>query len=361
VIAAGLSQRRLLSQRLLAPKSKNPSDVVQWLAAVQAQDYAGAKWGLGMRLPGSTDADVERAFAAGEIVRTHVLRPTWHFVAPADIRWLLTLTAPRVHAANAHMYRRLALDALTFRHSHGALVKALQGGQHLTRDELRAVLERRGIATDLERMAYLLMHEELEGVICSGPRRGKQFTYALLDERVPAAKPLGRDAALEELARRFFASRGPATVHDFAKWSGLTVAAAREGLEAASRTLESEVIDTSTYWFGDSQARVRRRSPSAHLMSIYDEYISGYRDRSGIITAAHAARLRRMGNAGIYIVVVNGAIVGHWARTFAQGSVTIAISLYERLGRAEHRALRASAEEFGAFVQMPVHVEAKNG
>ena len=360
--AAGLIQRRLLSQQLVDPQSRDPRDVVQWLGAVQAQDYAGAKWALGMRLPGSTDAEVETAFARGDILRTHLLRPTWHFVTPADIRWLLKLTAPRVHAANGHIYRKLVLDAATFRRSNTALARALEGGRHLTRDELRTVLERRRIATDLERMAYLLMHAELEGLICSGPRRGKQFTYALLDERARRVKPLTRDDSLAELARRFFVSRGPATVHDFAKWSGLTVAAARDGLEAASRALEREAIASTTYWFAPSKRRFpSSRSATAHLLSIYDEYISGYRDRSGIITAANAARLRRMGNAGIYIVVVNGVVVGHWARTFAKDRVTVRIQLYEKLGRAEQRAVEASTEAFGAFVQMPVELEEVTG
>jgi len=359
LIPSGIIHRRLISQRLVrgGAKSKDPNGVVTWLAAVQAQDYAGAKWGLRMRLPGSTDDDVERAFARGAILRTHVLRPTWHFVAPADIRWLLTLTAPRVHVANGHMYRRLALDAATFRRSSAALAKALEGGRHLTRDELRAVLERRGIVTALERMAYLLMHAELDGLICSGPRRGKQFTYALLDERAPSAKPLSRDEALAELARRFFVSRGPATVHDLAKWSGLTIADARAGLEAA-HGLEREVAGDTTYWFARAAKRsVGSRSPTAHLLSIYDEYISGYRDRTGIISAANAARLRRMGNAGIYIVVVNGVVVGHWARTVGKERATVRIQLYERLGRAERRALEASAEAFGAFLHMPVELE----
>jgi hypothetical protein len=321
---------------------------------MQAQDYAGAKWAIGMRLPGSTDADVEAAFARGAILRTHVLRPTWHFVAPADIRWLLALTGPRVHQANGHMYRKLALDRATFRRSNAALVRALRGGQHLTRDELRAVLEKRGIATDLERMAYLLMHEELEGVICSGPRRGKQFTYALLDERAPSTRSVTRDEALAELARRFFTSRGPATVHDFAKWSGLTVAEARQGLEAAKPRLDDEILDGKTYWFAPSRKTAAGRSTTAHLLSIYDEYISGYRDRSGIITAAHAARLRGMGNAGIYIVIVDGMVVGHWTRTFGKGAVSVGITPYRRLAPPERRAIAAAVAAYGAFVGKPV-------
>jgi len=335
---------------------------VTWLAAVQAQDYAGAKWALGMRVPGSTDADVEEAFTGGAILRTHILRPTWHFITPADIRWLLALTAPRVHAANARIYRKYGLDTTIFRRSNALLEQALQGGRYLTRDELRAIFERRRIPTDEIRMVYLLMWAELEGLICSGPRRGKQFTYALLDERVPATKALARDAALAELARRFFTSRGPAMIHDFAKWAGLTLADGRRGVEAAGRALAEEAVDGTRYWFAPSTGRTPGdKKPTAHLISIFDEYISGYRDRSAIMSAARASRLYRLGPAGIYIVVVNGVVVGHWARRFGKGTVRVRIQLYERLGQAERRAVKASAEAFGAFMQMPVELEEVTG
>src|SRR5262249_52761007 len=150
------------------------------------QDYAGAKWALGMRLRRATDNDIEHAYADGSILRTHLLRPTWHFVTPHDIRWMLALTAPRVHAVNAYMYRKLDLDGAIFKRSNAALAKALRGGHTRTRDELRRVLQRAGIAVDAElRMSYLMMRAELDGIVCSGPRRGKQFTYTLLDERAP--------------------------------------------------------------------------------------------------------------------------------------------------------------------------------
>src|SRR6185436_7837388 len=176
--------------------------------------------------------------------RTHVLRPTWHFVTPADIHCLLALTAPRVHALNAPYYRKLELDHDLFQRSTTALTHALQGGKHLTRDEVRGVLAQAGIATAGElRMSYILMRAELDGVVCSGARHGKQFTYALLSERAPQVRHLEREHALAELAGRFFLSRGPATVQDFARWSGLTVADARTGLEAVKSQLQHEQVD----------------------------------------------------------------------------------------------------------------------
>lgn len=215
-----IPRQRLRNQGIAGATFKKPGDVVEWLAAVQAQDYAGAKWALGLRLQDATDDDVEQAFAEGAILRTHLLRPTWHFVTPADIRWMLALTAPRAHAVNADMSRKLELDNALFKRSNAALARALHGGRQLTRDELRGVLQKAGIATDGGlRLGYLLMRAELDGMVCSGARRGKQFTYALLDERAPHAKTLGREEALAELAQRYFVSRGPATVQDFAKRS----------------------------------------------------------------------------------------------------------------------------------------------
>ena len=348
---AEIAHRRLRNQRLTRPMRGGAGDAVGWLGGVQAQDYAGAKWALGSRLRGVTDDGVERAFDEGAILRTHVLRPTWHFVTPADIRWMLALTASRVHAVNGHRYRQLELDDATFRRSHEELSKALQGGQHLTRDELREVLRRAGIATDREqRMAYLMMRAELDGIVCSGPRRGKKFTYALLEERAPHARSLARDEALAELARRYFRSRGPATVHDFAKWSGLTLADARRGLEAARTGLRHVVADRRTFWHPPTRGPKTGRPHTAHLLSIYDEYVSGYKDRSAMVDRRHAARLSGMGNALTYIVVVDGRIVGTWRRRLEKTDVVIQADVFTRLTRPQKEGVAAAAERYGAFL-----------
>ena len=222
--AFDIAKQRLGNQGLIQSAFDNPVDVVSWLGAVQSQDYFGAKWALGLRIPNAIDDSIEKAFQNGSFLRTHLMRPTWHFVTPADIRWLLKLTAPRVHATNAFMYRKTELDQKVFKRSNAVIEKALQGSKQLTRDELRDVFTKAGIKTEGEqRMAYLLMQAELDGVICSGPRKGKQFTYMLLEERVPLVRELTREEALIELTKRYFTSRGPASVQDYAKWSGLTI------------------------------------------------------------------------------------------------------------------------------------------
>jgi hypothetical protein len=353
--SADILQQRLANQGISTTQFKQAHEAVNWLAAVQAQDYYGAKWSLGLRLQGAKDDDIERAFNAGQILRTHILRPTWHFVPPADIRWMLALTAPRVHQRNAHMYRKAELDNAAFKRSHAALVNALLGGGQLTRDELRAVFERAGLNPGGEnRMNYLLMQAELEGLICSGLRRGKQFTYTLLDERAPDGKTLDRHDALVELTRRFFVSRGPATAHDFAKWSGLTIADSRLGLEAVQDGLEWHNLDGKTYWFQPDEGSPEEVYPQAYLLSIYDEYISSYKGLDLVASPEHASRLVELGNALSYIAIIDGRLAGNWKREFRKEAVLITINLFRGLSEAEEQAMTAAAYQYGEFYGLPV-------
>ena len=303
-----------------------------------------------MRTRGATDASIERAFAEGSILRTHVLRPTWHFVTPADIRWMLELTAPRVKAAMAYYDRKLELDDALFRRSNAAIVRALHDGKHLTRAEIAEVLRhaRVGVASS-QRLGHLLLRPELDGLICSGPRRGKQFTYALLDERAPPAPAMGRDDALLELTKRYFATRGPASAHDFAWWSGLTVADAKRGAEMAG--LEREVIDDRTYWWDASVPVGRSRASTAFLLPNYDEYFIGFKDRSAI-----GQRLALKDRASVsdalfaHVVVVNGQLVGGWKRTLTNDSVAIELRMLARLTPAERRAVATAARRYATFL-----------
>ena len=287
-----IAHQKLLNQHIAVQTFQKPDDVVRWLGAVQAQDYVAAKWAVAQRTKGIVDSAVDQAFNKGDILRTHVMRPTWHFVAPEDIRWLLALTAPRVHAANAYQYRRLELDKTIFKRRNAALTKALRGGQQLTRVELASVLQQAGIeANDLLRLTYLILSAELDEVICSGARHGKQFTYALLDERVSAAKSLSRAEALAELTRRYFTGHGPASEEDFVWWSGMTRADVRSGIEMVKPQLEHDVVNGQTYWFAASMTTAKVSRQAAYLLPNYDEYIVGYTDRSAIFNSSHADKL----------------------------------------------------------------------
>lgn len=351
--SSDIARLRLASQRLSAKPFRSAQDVVDYLVAVQAQDFAGAKWSLGARMRTATDRLVEKAFARGAFLRTHLLRPTWHFVTPADIRWLLDLTAPRVLALSAPYLRKLGLDARVLQQCETVIESALSGGRHLARDDVRRLLERAGIATtgDL-RMSYIMMHAELSGLVCSGPREGKQFTYALLSERAPHARRLERDEALAELALRFFVSRGPATVHDLAKWSGLTLRDSRAGLHDVQSRLQCLAADGHDYWHAPS-LQVAGEQPAAWLLSVYDELVSGYKDRSAMSRGDGVDRLRAMGNALTGIVVLDGRVVGTWKRTLRRDAVAISSDMLTALTKAERGAVSAAIDRYAAFLELP--------
>ena len=346
---------RLHNQLLSQTQYTQPSQVVEWLGAVQAQDYAGAKWALGQRLINASDAALDEAFNKGEILRTHVMRPTWHFVTPADIRWILALTAPRVHVANAFMYRTLELDQAILQKGNATLEKSLQGGKQLTRSELESIFQKAGIAAKGVRLGYFLIYAELEGLICSGARRGKQFTYALLEESAPQAKTLARDEALAELTRRYFVTRGPATLQDYTWWSGLTMAEAKEGIELVKSHFVSEVFEDQTYWFANSVSPVKEKSPTAHLLPNYDEYFIGFKDRSAIGKVAKLANLEANNPAFLAnVIVIDGQVVGGWKRTLRKGVVLLELNLLTKLTKTENEAVIVATEQYGKFLGLPI-------
>jgi hypothetical protein len=333
---------------------------VRALGAVQAQDYAGAKWAVAQRTHGATEASVEREIDEGRILRTHVLRPTWHFVAPADLRWMLGLTAPRVNAMIASYSRNLELDRKVFSRSNAVFTRALAGGKCLTRSELRVELERARVKIPTsQHLGHLMMQGELDGVICSGPRREKQFTYALLDERAPSSPSVDRDEALLELTRRYFTTRSPATPQDLAWWSGLTVKDAKRGIEIAGRELEPVALGSQTYWVAQSLPRPRKTTLTVHLLPNYDEYFIGYRDRSALGNRIGHTTPITGGNALIpHVIVADGELVGVWKRTFARNAVRVTLSLMTQLSGAEERRLRDAVQRFGAFLESPVEIDA---
>ena len=346
---SSIISERLRNQRLSSPTFKQPADVVRWFGAVQAQEFNAAKWALGLRMRTATNAVIEEAFNRGDIVRTHLLRPTWHFVAPEDIRWLLELTGPRVNLRCGSAFRQYELDAAVLKRTNSIITKALSGGKHLTRAELKTILNRAGIAADDSvRMGHILIRAELDGVVCSGPLLGKQFTYALLEERVLPGKKLSRDEALAELTRRYFASHGPATLADFVWWSGLTTNDAREGIALVDRHLRKLSINETTYWTSDGRPTVER-DVGAHLLPAYDEYTVAYKDRAVVFHSEAASQLSVWGVLGP-TVIVDGRIIGTWKSTAGKGSITITLNSPKTLTRFEKQAITKTAETYAAFL-----------
>ena len=345
---------RLRSQQLVHTHLKQPSEVVAWLVAVQAQDYAGAKWSISLRLPGHTDADIEQAIDDKTIVRTWAMRGTLQFVAAADIHWLLALLAPRLIAGGARRYRELELDQRTLARSDAVLTKALQGGQQLTRTELLAILQHNGISTQGQRAPYMLQHASLNGLICQGVTRRNNPTYMLLTEALPQGKTLEHDEAIAELAKRYFISRSPATLQDFVWWSGLTVADARTGLEAVQSQLIHEIIDGQTYWLSASRSTRRASSSTAYLLPGFDEYLLSYKDRTASLDVPHYNRLTPTNGMLPATIVIAGRVVGTWKRTFSKGAAVIASNPFAPLTATQSRAFTAAARRYGEFLGIPV-------
>ena len=324
------------------------------LLAVQSQDYPNAKWAVGQRLDGAVDAGLDRAFDAGEIVRLHVLRPTWHVVAPEDLRWLVALTAPRVRQASAFQYRLLEIDAALLARCRAVIETALVGGLALTREELGARLEAGGIHATGARLAYLVSDHELDAVVCSGPRRGKRQTYALVDERIPQTRPRARDEALAELARRYVEGHGPAQVADLAWWSGLTVSDARTALESASPPLVREAVGERIFWTSPAAPAPVVDGPVVRLLPNYDEMLVAFRDRTDAFDPGLPPASRVPQVILGHVIVRDGLVVGSYRRRDDRSVTTLALDPQVELGNAGRQALRLAVERFATFLGQAV-------
>jgi hypothetical protein len=350
-----ITRIRLAHQHISRPAFDDAADVVRSLGAVQAQDYLGALWALGLRNKRSTEASVEAAIERRAIIRTWPMRGTLHFVAAEDARWMLPLLTPRVIAGAASRYRQLGLDGAVFARSARVAERAMRGGKCVRRETMYALWNDAGIATHDSRGLHILGYLAQAGLICFGPRDGKQHTVTLLEEWLPPTSALARDEALGALARRYVTSHGPASVHDFAWWSGLTVTDARAGLESVASELESDVVGGRTLWFSATPA-VRAGSGGAYLLPAWDEYTVAYRDRTDVLDAKYAARVNAGGGVLKPVVVVRGEVVGTWQRTISKGRVTVRPALFKRLDRADWDALEKAASKYGRFLGHPANI-----
>jgi winged helix DNA-binding protein len=348
---ADIAKQRLISQQLVGTKFTTAKEMVSHLGAVQAQDYEMAKWAIGIRLS-KTAKEIEEAINNGEIIRTHILRPTWHFVSAYDIRWMLALTMPHIKSAYAAAWRNLELDEKIFRRSNAIIQKALTGGDHLTREELMTLLQKKGIFINALRSLHLMFRAELEGIACNGIKRGKQFTYTLLDKRVPSCKILKKEEALAELAKRYFNSHGYATLRDFRWWSGLTAANAKMGLESIKSKLDSVKIDNQIYWVYQTSSTEIKGFESIHFLPAFDEFMVSYKDRSASLDAKMAKHT--ITSNGIFrpVIVVNGKVEGLWKRTLKKDHVLIEPFFFKVKNKPKKKALAESVNLYADFLGM---------
>jgi hypothetical protein len=349
-------EQRLANQMISHPTLDKAEDVVRHLGAVQAQDYAAALWAIGLRMTKSSEDNLERAVADSTLLRTHVMRPTWHFVPPEDVRWMLKLSADRIHKQMAATYRQVEVEAKLFSRTNSLIGKALEGGKQLTRDELKTILEKKGISRVNERFGFMIIAAELEAVVCSGGRRGKQITYALLDERVPKTKPLSPEDAKAKLTWRYFNSHGPATARDFAWWAGMNLTQANSCIELIKSKLVKQKIDGQIYWRSiqqSEQSDTRDPKGRLHLLPNYDEYTVGYTERSLFFDEEHTPKLDVRGQAIFqHAIIYDGRIVGTWRRTIGKNSVTVARNEFVRFNKSQDREFTKSVKSYAKFLDL---------
>jgi len=351
-----IAGQRLANQSIAPAALATPAEVVSSLGAVQAQDYASGLWAVGLRLQAATQQTIEQAISNKEIVRTWPMRGTLHFVTAVDIRWLLALLTPRVMARATGRHKQLELDESVFTQAQALLVSALENGHQLTRSQMMDVLERGGITTTGQRGYYILWWAAQTGLICFGPRQGKEDTFVLLDEWLPDGKQFNREESLAELAHRYFTGHGPATLQDFMWWSGLPAAAARTGLEMVKTELISEEINGRTYWLSGA-TMPQTSSPTVHLLPAFDQYLLGYKERHDVLDPVQATKIVP-GLNGVFkpIIVVDGQVVGIWQRTIGQTKVVVNLMPFVPLKSAHMAAAVAAAERYGRFLDLPVEI-----
>ena len=351
-----ISKIRLHNQQIDRSGFNNVQNLVSWMGAIQAQDYNMSKWAVGIRVSGSTEQSIEKAFRKGEIIRTHLMRPTWHLVSSADIYWLLELTAPHIKPLLQSRHKHLELTETIINKSKSVIEKILVGGKHRTREELMLQLQNAKISTDGQRAAHLMLLCELDGIVCSGEPIEKKQTYALLEERVPKPQAICRDEALAELAKRYFTSHGPATIQDFIWWSGLRVKDAKNALELVKAHFTSVNSDRQTYWFTANSSFVETSNKSAHLLPAYDEFIISYRDRSASILAEN--HKKAISENGLFrpIVVVNGHVAGTWKRIQKKDKAQIETEYFQSNEQPAKNLIENAAARYGQFINREIEI-----
>jgi hypothetical protein len=344
-----------MNQRIASSRCENPADVVAHLGAMQAQDYSSGLWAIGLRSAAANLTDVQQAVAARTIVRTWPMRGTLHFVAAADVVWMLDLLAPRVVAASARRHRELELDAATFRKVEKVFVRNLEGGRQLTRDGLREVLARAKITAEGPRLYHCIAQLAQQKVLCCGVPEGKQMTFTLLGEWAPEAKPLEREAALRTLALRYFSSHGPATTQDLMRWAGINTGEAKLGIAGAGAALSSEESDGVRYYLGSERLQPTAATRATFLLPGFDEYMLGYKDRSAFLPAAHAFKIVPGGN-GVFrpTIVHDGQVIGTWKALTTKRELRIEVSAFERFQKRHRDSIARAAAHYGRFLEKTV-------
>jgi hypothetical protein len=344
-----ISEVRLISQKVASPEFNTPKEIVSWMGAMQAQDYYMAKWAIGVRLQDTTDKIVQAAIDKGEILRIHVLRPTWHFIPADDIYWMLELSRTKIKSSFKSRDKELELTDTIIAKSQSILEKLLSDISAVTRDEISEGFTRAGIRTDANRLSHILIHAELTGLVCSGPIKEKKLTYSLLSIRVPAKKDIPRDEALARLAGKYFRSRCPATLEDFIWWSNLSATEARNAIASLKNDFFPETIGSSKYWLPNSFSYEAMKKNSVHLLPAYDEFLIAYKDRNSSLSAINNKKTVSVNGIFYPVIVVNGQVRGLWKRITQKNKVTVSMDFFQPADNLINKLLEKKLNAFGQF------------
>ncbi|MFO7445416.1 MAG: winged helix DNA-binding domain-containing protein [Ignavibacteriaceae bacterium] len=350
---------RLRNHQLSRQKFKSPAELVKHFGAMQAQDYSGAKWAIGLRLKNVIDSNIEKSIAERKIIRAWPLRGTLHFIAADDIRRVLELTAPQMNKASSIRDKQLGIDEKLQSKSKNVFERCMAGKKELTREELITELNMAGIKANGVILSHLLYKAGRDQLVCFGVKRGKQFTYTLLDDWVPKTKMISREEALAELTRTYFKSHGPAQLKDFAWWAGITAGDAKTGLEIVKPALISLDINGSIYWQPNDLQDTMHNISGVYLLPWWDEYLVAYKDRSAVLDPSFTKMVNAGGGMLNPVIILNGRVAGTWKREIKNDTIIIRINKFVSLSRSDKDKIILAAEKYGKFYDTHVHVEFK--
>jgi hypothetical protein len=348
---------RMASQKILETNFHRPQEIVHHLGAMQAQDYSMAKWAIGSRCDAS-EKEIEEAINSAKIIRTHILRPTWHFVSAEDIYWMLDISGPQVKPMTISAAKKFGYDTKMLEQIKVSIEKLLAGNNHLTRDEIMQELNIKKTSSGDFLSAAIMMNAELDGLVCNGKRKGKQITYALLEERVSKPKnKLSREEGLAKLALRYFESHGPATVLDFSWWSGFSPTVCKSTINAIKLQLNCITIDNQDYWLGKTNLDVGHLQESVHFLPAFDEILISYKTREASILIEHQSKA--FTNNGIFkpIIVENGKVIGTWKRTIKKDHTKIETQFFNETAMHKKKILFEAIKPFENYLESKISIE----
>lgn len=322
---------RLYNQLLTGHEFDEPHEIVSWMGAMQSQSLELAKWAIGARLGEKTVKNVEEALNTGKIIRTHILRPTWHFVSCEDIHWMFDLSIPRLKPTYLSYCKMLGADDSVISRGVSMVEKSLSGGKHLTKQEIGTILQKEKITTDTRMLTLIISMAEMEGVLCNGQLRGNKQTFTSFGEWAPRKLSIQKEEALERLARTFFTSHGPATIQDFTWWSGLTLTECKQALEMIKNDFICETTNGRVFWMKNDIKTPATDEVSALLLPPFDEFVVSYKDRSEMIDETHYGKVMTKNGLFSPTIMLNGEIIGSWKKTMKKGAPQIELSFFEKM------------------------------